>query len=138
MGGFWRIGAIGRAGNHVPAQGVWSGAGLQLADRKMGGEHRRAGVARQAGVGFGSHLRAVAGLLQLGHRVAIGCPIGRVLLRLRKLRLELPDDGHQHWRRGIVSFYMTNCIGDPVHHLIERDHAKSLARSRRRISGTRA
>ena len=49
-----------------------SGASLQLADRQVSGEHRLTGVTRQPRVGFGGHLGAIAGLLQLHHRVATG------------------------------------------------------------------
>src|SRR5918994_4749448 len=41
-------------------------------------------------------------LLQLHHGVAIGYAAGRLSLRIRKLRLELPDDGHQNRRRAPV------------------------------------
>jgi hypothetical protein len=50
---------------------VRSGAGLQLADRQVSGEHRFPCIRRQPCVGLSGGLRAIAGLLQLHHGVVI-------------------------------------------------------------------
>src|ERR671911_1500706 len=86
----------------IPDLAAASGASLEFADRQVSGEHRLTGITRQPRVGFGRHLGAIAGLLQLHHGVATGYAAGRLSLRLRKLRLELPDDSHQNRRRAPV------------------------------------
>ena len=73
-----------------------SGAGIELADREMRGEHRLADFGSQPRVSFGCGLGAVNGLLHCDHRVSGGYAIDPVPFRLRELVPELPDDGNQH------------------------------------------
>src|SRR5680860_507820 len=69
-----------------------SGTGLQLADREMRGEHRLTDFGSQPRVSLGCGLGAVAGLLQLDHRVAGGYAVDHVPRCLRELVPELPND----------------------------------------------
>lgn len=86
-----------------------SDLGLENADSEMRVEDGLLCRLAGARVSFRSSFCAVAGLLQLDHRIARRGFASRLPIRLVRLAVELPDHRDKHHRRASIAFHGLPC-----------------------------